>query len=498
MCYIDKFYLAFSFVIVLFFASCDDSTGTIGLFPDGDNISNSISLYEVTTQSLKMDSVEANSSYSYLGNITDPETGSKITASYAAQYYCFEGYDFPNKELMCAVNIDENGDTTSIEHGVIRCDSCELRVYFDDYYGDKNNPMKLQVYALDPDKLLEEDSTYYTNTDLTQFLVNAKPIAERVFTPMDYNLTESELKSSTHSHNIPVRLDTIIGKQIIEKYYENPNNFKDSYSFIRNVCPGFYFTVSSGEGTMLSVYAGTFNIYFHYSDSENSDSVFVGLSRFAATPEVIQSTHFDNSDMNDLINQKDVTFLKTPAGICTEMTLPVDEIFGGEHSADSVSLATITLTRYNKDQDDYQLGTPSELLMVRKQNMHSFFENHEVSDSRTSYTTSFNSTYNSYTFDNICRLLAYTKHEKNQAVIKRLAEQGITNYTEAQFANEEQIWMEENPDWNKVVLIPVITSSNTSGNETSVTHDLGLNSIRLVGGDTKLTMQVVYSKFKSN
>ncbi len=118
--------------------------------------------------------------------------------------------------------------------------------------------------------------------------------------------------------------------------------------------------------------------------------------------------------------------------------------------------------------------------------MYSFFLNHQVADSKTSYTTSFNSTYNTYEFSNISRLLSYCKHEKMTAA----ADQGIT----------EEAWAAQNPDWNKVVLIPVITSSassstTSSSSQVSVTHDLNLNSIRLVGGDTKLKMQVIYSQF---
>ncbi|MCD8285061.1 MAG: DUF4270 domain-containing protein, partial [Prevotellaceae bacterium] len=241
------------------------------------------------------------------------------------------------------------------------------------------------------------------------------------------------------------------------------------------------FTTSNGMGTMLSVYVGTCHVYFHYGDEEEEDSVYVGMSRFTATPEVIQTTHFSNGDMSKLIDDTSCTYLKTPAGICTEVTLPIDEVFSGEHSTDSVSLASVTLTRYNKEQNDYQLGTPSTLLMVRKADYSSFFRDKQVSDNRTSYTTSFSSTYNTYTFDNVCRLLAYCKHEKMNEAQKA----GIT----------EDEWAAQHPDWNKVLLIPVTTSSNTSGTEVSVDHDMSLGSIRLVGGDTKIDMQVVYSKF---
>ena len=232
---------------------------------------------------------------------------------------------------------------------------------------------------------------------------------------------------------------------------------------------------------MIAVSVGTFNIYYRYGDAYDSDQTYTGVTRFAATPEVIQSTHFENEDVDALVADSKCTYLKTPAGICTEMTLDIDHFYAGAHATDSISMASITLTRYNKIQSTHQWGTPETLLMVRKSEWHDFFLNHKVADSRTSYTTSYNSTYNTYTFDNICRLISYCKNEKaNEA-----ARAGIT----------EEAWAAKHPDWNKVVLIPVVTSTNTSGAQVSVTHDLSLNSVRLIGGDTKIKMQVVYSKF---
>ncbi len=457
-------------------AACDDNTASIGIYPVTDGITNSTSIYQITTRSLRMDSVVANSTTSYLGYITDPETGVDVEAEFAAQFYTQENYEFPAKNLMIGTVDGED------MRGVVQCDSTEIRLYFDDYYGDGNNPMKVELYELDIDNVLDEEETYYTDTDLSDYIApDAEPLGARVFTPLDYNLTNTELTSSSHSHNVRIMLGKELGQRIMDKYYEDPTNFKDSYHFIRNVFPGVYVKAANGQGTMLSVYVGTCNVYFRYGDADNADSVYVGMARFAATPEVIQTTHFSNGDMDALIDDATCTYLKTPAGICTEMTLPIDEVFSGEHITDSVSMASVTLTRYNKEQNDYQLGTPGTLLMVRKDEYSTFFKEHKVSDDRTSYTTSFSSTYNTYTFDNICRLLAYCKHEK----MSEAAKAGIT----------EDEWAELHPDWNKVLLIPVTTSSNTSGTEVSVNHDLSLNSIRLVGGDTRIEMQVVYSKF---
>ena len=201
---------------------------------------------------------------------------------------------------------------------------------------------------------------------------------------------------------------------------------------------------------------------------------------------MIQSTRFVNDDMQPLVQDNSCTYLKTPAGICTEVTLPVDDVFL-HHESDSVSKAQLTFTRYNKADDSYALGTPQTVLLLRKQDVQSFFDNKEVSNNLTSYTTSFDATYNTYTFSNICRLLTYLQREKKAGMA-------------AENLSEEQ-WKAAHPEWNKCVLIPVKTSttSDAYGNsyQTSVTHDLDMNSIRLVGGsENPIQMQVIYSRFK--
>ncbi len=471
----NRLFLIPAIFSLFFIAACDDNTADIGIHDISEGITNSSSIVEVHTRSVKLDSVVANSSVNYLGSIVDPETGSEISASFAAQFYSFENYSFPKQENMAG---EVDGETVL---GQVQCDSCEVRLFFDSYYGDADNVMKLEVYELSKEKILLEDSTYYSDVDLEQYLPNdAKPIATRVFTPKDLNLSSVTLSSSTYNPHVRVVLPQSIGQRIMEQYFADPSSFQDSYSFIRKVFPGLYFKTSGGKGTMLSVYVGTINLYYRFYD-ETEDTISSGLTRFAATPEVIQSTRFENANVDELLADNSCTYLKTPAGICTEMTLPVDEVFADEHAVDSVSLASITLNRYNKPQTDNQLDTPTQLLMVRKSEVYEFFRNHKVADGRTSYTTVFDSSYNTYTFSNICRLLSFLKHEK----VNQAKEKGMS----------EDEWAAQNPDWNKVLIIPVSTSTDSNGYLVSVTHNLNLSSVRLVGGTTPLKMQVVYSKF---
>ena len=465
-------------VMLLHIVACTEDTSELGISLDQDKIDNGYESYEVTTKSSLLGSVLYTSPYSYVGNVIDPETGSNIGAAFAAQFHTFEDYKFPDREMLLQAT-----GTTQPE-----VDSVEVRLYFDNYYGDMNNPMKLEVFRLSSTKFLEENVDYATDTDLSEYVdFESGPLASKMFTVRDYNVSDNEMSESGYNQNIRICLPCEAGNRILADYYDNPSNFKDSYTFIRNVFPGLYFRIRSGSGTMVRVKVGTLNLYFRYME-EGEEEPSEGICRFAATPEVIQTTEFDNNDLSSLMSDNTCTYLKTPAGICTEMTLPVDEVFAN-HANDSISLAKVSLTRYNNvNENDYSLGIPDYVLMVRKADATTFFKNRSVANGQTSFTASFSSADNTYSFANIGRLLTYCHYEK----LKGMREQGLTS--------EE--WNSQHPDWNKVLIIPVDVSYTTDsyGNvsQVSVTHNLELNSVRLVGGDNALypiKMQVIYSNF---
>ena len=468
-----------SAALILLLAACTEDTSGLGIFPEEDGISNCDSTYVVKTKSASLSPVLFTSTYSYLGRITDPETGVEIKADFAAQFHTFEDYKFPDKDRLTAVTGTEEPQV----------DSIEVRLYFNSYYGDSNNPMKLEVFPMSKTHFMEETTDYTTDTNLEEYVdFDNGPIVTKVFTARDYILSDDDVSGSDYTNNIRIMLPNEVGNDILRKFYADPSHFRDSYTFIRNVFPGLYFRIKNGSGTMVRVMVGTMTMYFRFTE-EGEEEPAEGICRFAATPEVIQSTRFENNNLEELINSDTCTFLKTPAGICTEVTLPVNEIYLG-HESDSISKAQLTLTRYNNKKDDsYTLDAPKNVLMVRKQNVTSFFKNHEVSNSQTSYTTSFNTSYNTYTFGNISRLITYCYYEK------------LNGMMQSGLSAEE--WEAENPDWNKVLVIPVTitTSQDAYGNtiQSSVTHDMELSSARLVGGAdprSPINIQIVYSNFQ--
>ncbi|MDD4759218.1 MAG: DUF4270 domain-containing protein [Bacteroidaceae bacterium] len=459
--------------------SCDDNTDTFGgsVIPSSDGTSVSQSVYQVLTKSLRVDSLVATSSDCYLGRVTDPETNATTTCNFLAQFYCLDNYSFPDYSKINKIN------------GLPVADSVEMRLYIKSYYGDSLNSMKIGVYELDSNKIMSENDTYYTNTEPDKY-VSKSPDAIRKeisFAVADLSLPDSLRYSSSYNKNIRIKLPVSYGSKIINEYYKHPEYFANSYNFIHHVVPGFYFKVISGNGTIVHIDVSSLSVYFKYTQK---DSTLTGIQRVAATEEVLQNNYVDNQNTDNLLKATDYTYLKTPAGIFTEATLPIDDIYEN-HLNDSVNSAKIVFKRYNNTLiDTYNLPTPNYLLMILKSDMNSFFQNHKVPDSYKNYYTSFDQSYNSYTFSNIANLISY---------LKRLRDNGAgISYTDSETSRRAKIadWEAKNPEWNKIVLVPISTENSSLGAITAVHNDFSLGSTKLVGGENNpINISIVYSHF---
>lgn len=445
--------------LLLCIVACDDNTGTLGssIIPGADSLEIKTRTYQAATRSIKVDSVLGKTGKVYLGRFTDPETGSMLEADFIAQFNCAEGGNVFPEEII--------GDTAC---------RTELILYFTTFFGDSTNTMAAEVYELE--QTLQEGEKYYTNIDFTQFYnTESDPIAQKVYTAIDYSIDEDELEDPEHYANVSIPLPTEIGTKIIKQYRDNPEYFANATNFIENVCKGYYVKCSQGDGTMLYIDQVALNVYFRIDE----DSTYV--TQFSGSQEVLQTNRFSTQEVQHLIDDDTCTYLKTPAGIFTEVTLPVDAM---TIEGDSINSAKITFTRYNRESSPrYQFGIPQTLLMVRKSEMNTFFEKNKLTDNITSYYTTYNDTYNHYEYNNIARLIIYCNNER-QAWLADNPEKNETDYEN------------EYPDWNKVVLIPVTTIKDSNNNIVNFRHDLQLNSTKLVGGKDKISIKVISSRFR--
>lgn len=463
-------------------ASCDDTTDSIGnsLTDNMDMLKVTTDTFNVATRSIVADSVLSRSTTGYLGKIRDIETGNYITGDFMAQFSTLENYKLPEKDSI-----------VSLQDGEVIADSCSIRLFYTDYYGDSLATMNITAYEMN--EPMKEGVKYYSNFDpIAEGLIrNDGMKVNKTYTLTDLSISdEDRADESSYTPNIKINLNkpytdkngvtyNNYGTYIMRMYYEDPDRFKNSYNFIHEVCPGFYFKTNDGIGSMAYITVSQLNIYFRYLN----DSTYVGTTSFSATEEVLQTTNISNDKQNiaDLANDNTCTYLKTPAGIFTEITLPVDEITEN-HSNDTINTAKISLTRINNNtHDEYSLSAPSTLLMIPKDSLYTFFENGDNVNYKKSFIATYSSSTNQYTFNNISGMITYMADIKKKGLA------------------ENSNWLNEHPDWNRVVVIPVSVTTNSSSQIVKIVHDMSLTSTKLVGGSENpyepIKINVIYSKF---
>ncbi len=416
--------------------------------------------------------------------ITDEDFG-EFSTDFITQVYCPEGFAYP--ETLKKIT------------------STTLELYYQSYYGDSVAPMQASVKLLKNNTGIIDDGKHpdiYYTTYTPESYVYPEVIGKKDYAAYDNSVSDSVRYAKDSDgkltyypsvtidlSNQPVPQEIGSGnfnQYIFDKYKENPDNFKDGASFINNVLGGFYVYNTSGEGSVLYIQDIWLRTRFEFTmkDSEGNDSIVEGSTAFAATKEIYMRTRLQNDDrLKDFTDagHSDETYLKTPAGLWTEVTLPLQDIYD-ELSRDTLNSVSLTFTKYKETiegkERGFEMGTPQYLLLIRKSEVKDFFENNQNADNQTSFLASYDSSSNTYTFSSLNRLISYIFSEMRNS--------------------------ESRPaDWNKLLLIPVQveresenTNSSTQAQIIGLSHDLEVNSARLFKGndDNPLQVTVIYTR----
>lgn len=530
-------YLGTLLLAVLTFFGCDDNTGTLGLgmLPGSDGMSAHTTTFDVTTRSFAVDSVFAKTSTGYIGKFSDPEFGYYET-SFLTELNCVDNFAFP--EVYRVTERDNEGNPTKAI-GTMAGDSVvsvQLIVYYDSWFGDSLNACRMSIYELNK-KL---DKNRYTNINPEDFynkFDSKSLLGRKAYSAYDTSVPDSVRNATdsngnkTYSPSISFQLDkkTFGEERLLKVYRQHPEYFKDASTFIDKIFKGVYVKSDYGDGTILYVdqvglliqlrfhhvdettgvalkkQDGTDSLYYAYYNSEKEMPLM-----FASTKEVIQANQFLNSDLiKEKAAEPQHTYIKSPAGIFTEATMPYDSIYN-KLTNDTLNAVKLTFTNYNINNNyEYSMSAPSDVLLIRKQDLKSFFEENKIRDNVTSFTTTHNAfATNQYVFSNIARLVTTCINEK-QAAKKAAKEKAGSSWNEAKWEND---WKtdEATKDWDKVLLIPVSitydSNTNSSGNRTmtGIQNDLKPGYAKLKGGpeeDAKgqvkspLKIEVTYTSF---
>jgi hypothetical protein len=411
-----KIILAFFWACIAF-AACDDTISHIGLGiqPEEDKIAVFDTTIYISSSTVKTDSVYAKTISGNIGEYYNPEYGT-IKAGYASQFYPSYGF-FPD----------------SMATGKI--DSVRLMLFFNDFVGDSLAPMEVTVFPIN--KSLNRH--YYSNVDPIEFCDMDNPLSQFGYMIKNSTVSDSMLKSGYYrAISIPLPLE--LGERFLEEYKKPEPNAFSSVEAFTEFFPGVYLENTFGMSCLFTVDLTRIHVYYQrkserVSSSTGKDTIIIGTdyADFRVTKEVIQVNSIKSAyDESLLLENEEKTFIKAPNGVFTQISIPlkgIRETMGKKKfSGVSLSIKAIERNDWGFGLDfpgagiigDSETSTKSsKLLLIEPDSVKNFFEQQQVADGYTSYTTTFSTSTYSYAFSNISNLI--------QNAIEKAPEKDVLN-----------------------------------------------------------------------
>jgi hypothetical protein len=400
-----KIFLSGILLGLLYLTACDDTIDNMGMgiLPDEDKIQVFAETMQIKGETAKIEAIYAKSIDGLLGRFYDPKYGD-LQAGYICQYYPGAGFD-----------------SIKVETSV---DSIQLKIMYTTYTGDSLSPMEVSVYPVI--KSLEKD--YYTNIDPANYCDMNSLLGKQAYTARDLNISDSAniANIATNYKVVSVPLPKELGIRFLDEWNKPDHGAYASPEALADFFPGTYLASTFGSGCILNVEKTA--IYIYYTREHHQPGVIAAdttiyvtnASVLNVTKEVTQLNTFKSEDDN-LVDNTDTTkmYLKTPAGVFSQVTIPIQEIKEkiGNREFSNVKL---TLNAYPKEEySKYPLDFPglgtrntynltsSKLMLIEKDSIQSFFETQRitVADNQTCYFTTYNSTESAYIFENISNVV---------------------------------------------------------------------------------------------
>lgn len=393
--------LTITFVTILT-ASCNDTLDQIGfsIQPDKDRLTVGIDTLHLQARTVQVDSIFGKTNYPVLGEYADPVFGS-IKSDYIAEFYLSKDMGFKEGAII---------------------DSVRVEVAYTTMMGDSVAPMRLSVYNVIESLKGTDD---FTNVDPRKFADMTAPLGEQAFTGLNSTFRLKTYTAEDYStvnyreYYITVDVPNTIGENFLAEYIKTGHGKLSDTDSFREFFPGLYFTTSFGNSTIISADQTSLFVYYSYLDEKGSsteqDTIRTDVFKLNNTPEVRQMNHIRNNNDKLLADNSSVTYIKSPAGVNTEIKFPISEI---HENLQSKALNLVNFTVFAlpdvADNEMVKLNPPDYLLLVNKDSLNGFFENRKLSDNITSFLSEkFDATTYSYKFNNISSMLNYYNQVKD-------------------------------------------------------------------------------------
>jgi len=459
--------LIVSFFVVTF-SSCKDNDTNLGnsIKPEHDSIFVCTDTFHLSTSNYFVDSIFLQNDTFLLGEIYNQLYGT-TKADLLFQIAPPLNYKFPTQ------NSESIKDATA--------DSLVLYMYYNSWSGSKNSPLEFCLYEIDK-KNIDYTTLYYSNLNIDEYISSdALPIGKKVLTSIDYSQPDSVLADSTYIPYIKYKLD----KSYAERFFNLDEKFYESIDTFQNKFKGFYITTDYGSSTMLHLAQIDLRLYYHYTrvyniDGEEKSDVVSTWVNYAVNKDVRQINrivHTDSEEVKANLNAIDsLNFIKSPAGIYTNVTIPIGKMatkikdkISDNHL--SINQALLELEIVEETNASMDLKNPEYLLLLKKDLLTDYFINKGLPTSAdsTAIIGYYDNSAKTYSFDMAYLLNRYLRNNSSETEILEM------------------------------VILPIDAISSDDGSYiTSVTSLFKLSGISLRSGTNEfspLRLKLLYSGF---
>lgn len=478
--------LAFSFLSALLLLSCDDNTLELGssLIPQGDEITVTDDSCFATSRSIMCpDSLLVTTAQYNLGCYTEPGSGATFKASYLTQLNCLENYAFPDSAYGYGNSkfpewfIQQVGDNK-------KC-YANLKLYYSAYFGDPTNIIKIEVFPLN--RIIDPDTRYYPSLDPALYYdTEQAPLASATVSGWNLQIPDSLRNSDSFYPYVTISLPDTLAHRILDTYYNKPNGkncFANSTAFMENILKGFYIRCSQGDGTVFYIESSVLEVYCRtiIADKYGDLKYETPKLEFSGNSEVVQINTFRWTGLEPELNESGFTWIRSPFGILTEITLPIDSM---KDEMTVLNSAKLQISSANTPSNPYKPSAPLNVVLLRKEKLKEFFVNNRGVDKVESYVATYSSAYGTYTFDNIAAL-----------VEKAFADRADWIKENNPVTDAKEAYETAHPDWNKVIIVPVTADVTSQKEVISFRMDLKMHQIKLIGGtDNKIKIKTIQSR----
>lgn len=374
---------------------CNDNLSHVGgsVMPPKDALYPHADTLHFDAHSVDIDSVYDRSTYSLLGELSDPLYGN-LRASYISRFQYARDYHTEFEPIGGAI------DSTFIE------------VSYAKWVGDSTVWSKVTAYEV---KQKLPESRY--SGDVQPYLKGASYLGALTY--------RAGNAAGVHKLRIPVSKE--LGMRFYKASKEHPEYFASQEAFEENLLRGIYLHSTTGNGCMLSVYSTSLVLSYRYQKSDTTrtgaDTTYIATAEesFVNTKQLYLHRQFE-TDRGDVLKKpnSDYAFITSPQGLALSLNVNADELSKtflkqGSGNTRLINEAALTLAVDPPDVRGSVLQPATYLLLLPADSLGHFFEMGETERSQSNIaflSSAYNITSRTYVFANISRLIQahLTKH----------------------------------------------------------------------------------------